>query len=150
MPPCPVLASSVITLKTKEDEHASQRKEETDRMEVLVPYFAKLAGPPDEPAVLFSREFFGRAYSWSNDGWVMTWASLATRVLRVTACGRGPVPARVRTEGAGQSGRCRACAMYQAGRRVHAITGAHRRARAAVARRRACRVPEEGGREAGR
>ena len=120
-------------------------------MEVLVPYFAKLAGPPDEPAVLFSREFFGRAYSWSNDGWVMTWASLAMRVLRVTArCARGPLPARVRTEGAGQSGRCRACAMYQAGRRVHAITGAHRRARAAVARRRACRVPEEGGREAGR
>ena len=49
------------------------------RMEVLVSYFGKLAGPPDEPAALFSREFFGRAYSWSNDGWVMTWASLATR-----------------------------------------------------------------------
>ena len=48
-------------------------------MELLVSYFAKLAGPPDEPAALFSREFFGRAYSWSNDGWVMTWASLATR-----------------------------------------------------------------------
>ena len=48
------------------------------RMEVLVSYFGKLAGPPDEPAALFSREFFGRAYSWSNDGWVMTWASLAT------------------------------------------------------------------------
>ena len=48
-------------------------------MEVLVSYFAKLAGPPDEPAVLLSREFFGCAYSWSNDGWVMTWASLAKR-----------------------------------------------------------------------
>jgi len=40
-------------------------------------FFARLAGAPDEPAVLFSREFFGRAYSMSNDGWVMTWASLA-------------------------------------------------------------------------
>lgn len=57
-------------------------------MEVLVPYFAKLAGPPDEPAVLFSREFFGRAYSWSNDGWVMTWASLAlTAVLELLSLG---------------------------------------------------------------
>jgi sterol desaturase/sphingolipid hydroxylase (fatty acid hydroxylase superfamily) len=40
-------------------------------------FFARLAGAPDEPAVLLSREFFGRAYSMSNDGWVMTWASLA-------------------------------------------------------------------------
>ena len=51
----------------------------TRRMDLLASYFGKLAGPPDEPAALFSREFFGRAYSWSNDGWVMTWASLATR-----------------------------------------------------------------------
>ena len=50
----------------------------TRRMDLLASYFGKLAGPPDEPAALFSREFFGRAYSWSNDGWVMTWASLAT------------------------------------------------------------------------
>ena len=40
-------------------------------------FFARLAEAPDAPAVLFSREFFGRAYSTSNDGWVMTWVSLA-------------------------------------------------------------------------
>ena len=40
-------------------------------------FFARLTEAPDAPAVLFSREFFGRAYSTSNDGWVMTWVSLA-------------------------------------------------------------------------
>ena len=43
-------------------------------------FFARLTEAPDAPAVLFSREFFGRAYSTSNDGWVMTWVSLALKL----------------------------------------------------------------------
>jgi len=47
-------------------------------------FWARLAGAPDEPAALGSRLFFERAYSTSNDGWIMTWASLAlTAVLEL-------------------------------------------------------------------
>ena len=69
-------------------------------MTAVPAFFARLAEAPDEPAVLFSRDFFGRAYSMSNDGWVMTWASLALMCVDMCAtcvCARVGLLRSVRT-----------------------------------------------------
>jgi len=43
---------------------------------------ARLSGGPDDSDYLLgSHAFFARAYSMSNDGWVMTWATLVLTVL---------------------------------------------------------------------
>ena len=43
---------------------------------------SRLDGSPDAPQYLLgSREFFSRAYSMTNDGWVMAWATLVLTVL---------------------------------------------------------------------
>ena len=66
-------------------------------MAAVPDFFSRLAGPPDEPAALGSLLFFKRAYSTSNDGSIMSWASLvrtASHVLGAAApCAGGhPCP----------------------------------------------------------
>ena len=117
----------------------------TSLMMAVPAFFARLTEAPDAPAVLFSREFFGRAYSTSNDGWVMTWVSLAlscvdmcmyiqcrTHLRRRAACPVAPLLYARRTPASAYCG----------------TAGAHLRAGAPVARRRALRLPEERRREA--